>query len=224
MSYCFAIPSGRTEADVQHILHSVGIDYTFTSPRAVTAELGNLRLFRAKPSDVVDYLALGRYHASICWSDLLEEPQDPRVLELLELGGEEILGRRKTYVMRFSFCGPTGTEKLLTNGEPFTLVTKYPAITRRWAEQKGLQCTIEKAHGGIEGLCPTFFDAFTEIVESGTSLEVNCHVEHEVILCPRLRLVVNRDVYFHNAEFRAWADDLRSRLVNVFDLPGRIAA
>ena len=136
-----------------------------------------------RPSDVPTYVEYGGADAGIVGKDVLME-QDSDVYEPLDLGfgacricvaalQEEEAGRRCSSKIR--------------------VATKYPTITERFFNNRGIPVEIIKLYGSIE-LAPVvgLADRIVDLVETGSTLKANGLVEVEVIAQSTARFVVNR--------------------------------
>jgi ATP phosphoribosyltransferase len=72
------------------------------------------------------------------------------------------------------------------------VATKYPAVTRRYLEERGVAAEIIKLSGSVElGPLTGLADRIVDLVETGETLRQNGLVEVETILEVTSRLVVN---------------------------------
>ena len=77
-----------------------------------------------------------------------------------------------------------------------TIATKYPVLTRRWMQQKGVYAEIVKLYGSVE-LAPLtgLADYIVDLVETGKTLAQNgLEVKEEIVSISTL-LVANRASY-----------------------------
>jgi ATP phosphoribosyltransferase len=73
------------------------------------------------------------------------------------------------------------------------VATKYPKITERFFNQRGIPVEIIKLYGSIE-LAPVvgLADRIVDLVETGSTLKAHDLVEVEVIAQSTARMIVNR--------------------------------
>jgi ATP phosphoribosyltransferase len=73
------------------------------------------------------------------------------------------------------------------------VATKYPKITERFFNQRGIPVEIVKLYGSIE-LAPVvgLADRIVDLVETGSTLKAHDLIELEVIARSTARLIVNR--------------------------------
>ena len=166
-----ALTKGRLEKDTVGLLEKIGYDCTAIREKGRKLILpvpdGNLEVVLAK--------------ANVVGKDTIMEMQG-KFFELVDIG----FGRCK-----FALATKKGS-KFYGGFDVKTVATKYPNITRRFFEAKGMDVDIIKIEGSVE-LAPLLelADGIVDIVETGTTLKEN---GLEVIedVCPiSARLIVN---------------------------------
>ena len=90
------------------------------------------------------------------------------------------------------------------------VATKYPNLTRRHFEARGVQAECVKLNGAME-LAPTLglSSRIVDLVSSGRTLKDNGLVEVEVLAQVTARLIVNRAAFKTNAEVGRIVDAFR---------------
>jgi ATP phosphoribosyltransferase len=136
-----------------------------------------------RPSDVPTYVEYGGADAGIVGKDVLME-QESDVYEPLDLG----FGACKISVAALK--GEGLRDRLSSK---IRVATKYPKITERFFNQRGIPVEIIKLYGSIE-LAPMvgLADRIVDLVETGSTLKAHDLVEVEVIARSTARLIVNR--------------------------------
>ena len=83
-------------------------------------------------------------------------------------------------------------EDLYTGYRAKTIATKYPNVSRRFFEAKGMDVEIVKIEGSVE-LAPLIglADAIVDIVETGTTLKENGLTVIEDVAAVSARVIVN---------------------------------
>lgn len=144
---------------------------------------GQTTLVVVRPNDVPTYVEYGAADAGVVGKDVLLE-QDRDVYEPLDLkfGG-----------CRISVAALKGRESPDRFSSKIRVATKYPNITERYFNQKGLLVEIIKLYGSIE-LAPLvrLADRIVDLVSTGKTLRANQLVEVDVIAHSTARLIVNR--------------------------------
>ena len=180
-----ALTKGRLEKDTVGLLEKIGYDCTAIREKGRKLILpvpdGNLEVVLAKANDVITYVEHGVCDMGVVGKDTIMEMQG-KFFELVDIG----FGRCK-----FALATKKGST-FYGGFDVKTDTTKYPNITRRFFEAKGMDVDIIKIEGSVE-LAPLLelADGIVDIVETGTTLKEN---GLEVIedVCPiSARLIVN---------------------------------
>ena len=180
-----ALTKGRLEKDTVGLLEKIGYDCTAIREKGRKLILpvpdGNLEVVLAKANDVITYVEHGVCDMGVVGKDTIMEMQG-KFFELVDIG----FGRCK-----FALATKKGST-FYGGFDVKTVATKYPNITRRFFEAKGMDVDIIKIEGSVE-LAPLLelADGIVDIVETGTTLIV---IVLEVIedVCPiSARLIVN---------------------------------
>jgi len=136
-----------------------------------------------RPTDVPTYVEYGAADVGIVGKDVLLE-QDSDVYEPLDLG----FGACRIAVA--ALRGQASRDRLSSK---IRVATKYPKITERYFNQRGVPVEIIKLYGSIE-LAPLvgLADRIVDLVETGNTLKAHDLVEVECIAPSTARLIVNR--------------------------------
>lgn len=180
-----ALTKGRLEKDTTKLLQNCGFDCTplINKGRKLIIEIpeSNIEIILAKAPDVITYIEHGACDIGIVGKDTIMESA-MNFYEMLDLG----FGK-----CRFALAGPSG-KKFFEGYENKTIATKYPAVTRNYFNQKGMDVKIIKIEGSVE-LAPLLpiADAIVDIVETGSTLKENNLEIYEYIYNISARLIVN---------------------------------
>jgi ATP phosphoribosyltransferase len=136
-----------------------------------------------RPSDVPTYVEYGGADAGIVGKDVLLE-QESDVYEPLDLG----FGACRISVA--ALRGEGSNDRLSSK---IRIATKYPRISERYFNKRGISVEIVKLYGSIE-LAPVvgLADRIVDLVETGGTLKAHDLVEMEVIAQSTARFIVNR--------------------------------
>ncbi|HMS84864.1 MAG TPA: ATP phosphoribosyltransferase [Nitrospira sp.] len=136
-----------------------------------------------RPSDVPTYVEYGGADAGVVGKDVLME-QESDVYEPLDLG----FG-----ACRIAVAALQGEEVAARLSPKVRIATKYPRISERYFNARGVPVEIIKLYGSIE-LAPVvgLADRIVDLVETGSTLKAHDLVEVEVIARSTARLIVNR--------------------------------
>jgi ATP phosphoribosyltransferase len=180
-----AMPKGRILEEAVGLFARAGHDLRalLGDSRKLVHDFGDLRVLVVRPSDVPIYVEHGAADLGVAGLDVLEEEAADLYRPLdLRIGA-----------CRLSVAEPEDRPVDERGLIHVRIATKYPRLTRRWLESRGLFAEIIKLSGSIElgpltGLC----DRIVDLVSSGETLRANRLREVEVILPVTSQLVVNR--------------------------------
>ena len=180
-----ALTKGRLEKDTVGMFEQLGLDCTAVREKGRKLILpigdGSIEVVLAKANDVITYVEHGVCDLGVVGKDTILEMQG-KFYELLDLG----FGRCK-----FALAVKKGTDFYSGYGVK-TIASKYPNVTRRFFEAKGMDVDIVKIEGSVE-LAPLLelSDGIVDIVETGTTLKEN-GLEVFDDVCPiSARLIAN---------------------------------
>lgn len=136
-----------------------------------------------RPSDVPTYVEYGGADAGIVGKDVLME-QESDVYEPLDL---------RFGACRISVAALQGEGSKDRLSSKVRVATKYPRITERYFNTRGIPVEIIKLYGSIE-LAPVvgLADRIVDLVETGGTLKAHDLVEVETIAKSSARFIVNR--------------------------------
>lgn len=190
-----AVPKGRILEEALPLLERCGIvpepAFSDESSRALSFATNdpNISLIRVRAFDVATFVAHGAAQLGIVGSDVLLEFDYSELYAPVDLG----IGH-----CRLSIAEPADlAEKDDPRGWSHVRVaTKYPNLTRRHFEARGVQAECVKLNGAME-LAPLLglSSRIVDLVSSGRTLKENGLVEVEVITQVSARLIVNRAAF-----------------------------
>ena len=186
----FAVPKGRILDEALPVMARAGLvpESAFhdkgNRALAFACEGGNARLIRVRAFDVATFVAFGAAQAGIVGSDVIEEFDFSELYAPVDLA----IGH-----CRLSLAEPAGARREPGHASHIRVATKYPNLTKRWFEGKGVQAERIKLNGAME-LAPSLGLAgrIVDLVSSGQTLKDNGLVEVETIMDVSARLIVNR--------------------------------
>lgn len=186
----FAVPKGRILDDALPLMARAGVvpDAAFhdKANRALAfgTEGGDMRIIRVRAFDVATFVAHGAAHAGIVGSDVIEEFDYPDLYAPVDLD----IGH-----CHLAVAEPEGGAADTSGASHLRVATKYPNITSRHFEARGIQAECVKLNGAME-LAPSLGLAgrIVDLVSSGRTLKDNGLVETGHIMDITARLIVNR--------------------------------
>lgn len=204
-----AVPKGRILDEALPLLARAGIvpepAFGNEDSRALrfTTNRPDIDLIRVRAFDVATFVAHGAAQLGIVGSDVLAEFDYSELYAPVDLH----IGH-----CRLSVAEPAA---LAASDDPrgwshVRVATKYPALTRRHFEARGVQAECIKLNGAMElapllGLAPRIVD----LVSSGRTLRDNGLVEVETILEVSSRLIANRAAFKTRPELVPLVDAFR---------------
>ena len=207
-----ALPKGRILKEAEPFLIRTGIypeDAFFDEDSRLLRFKTNdpdVELIRVRSFDVATFVAFGAAQLGICGNDVLAEFDYSEIYAPIDLG----IGK-----CRMSVAAPAGyaSDNLVRSGH-VRVATKYPNITKKYYQSKGIQAECIKLSGAMElaptiGLCHRIVD----VVSSGATLKANGLVEIESVMDISARLIVNRTAFkTRTTEMTAWLDKFKGAL------------
>ncbi|MEG0571393.1 MAG: ATP phosphoribosyltransferase [Oscillospiraceae bacterium] len=180
-----ALTKGRLEKDTVTLFEKLGFDceQLHNKGRKLILSIpdANLEIVLAKAADVITYIENGVCDIGVVGKDTIME-NGGSFFEILDLGFGKCkfaLATKKNY----DFYGGYDEK---------TIATKYPNVTRKFFQSKGMNVKIVKIEGSVE-LAPllSLSDAIVDIVETGTTLKENGLEVIEDVATISARLIVN---------------------------------
>ncbi|MGN6499762.1 MAG: ATP phosphoribosyltransferase [Tsuneonella sp.] len=185
----FAVPKGRILDEALPLMARAGVvpEAAFHDKGdrrlAFDCEGGNFRVIRVRAFDVATFVAHGAAQAGIVGSDVIEEFAYSGLYAPVDLD----IGH-----CRLSVAEPAA-ETADAGGSHVRVATKYPNLTRRHFEARGVQAECVKLNGAME-IAPALGLArrIVDLVSSGQTLKDNGLAETARIMDISARLLVNR--------------------------------
>jgi len=190
-----AVPKGRILSEALPMLARVGIEpeaaFSDENSRALrfATNRPDTSIIRVRAFDVATFVAHGAAQLGIVGSDVLMEFDYSELYAPVDLG----IGH-----CRLSIAEPAA---MAAGDDPATwshvrVATKYPNVTRRHFEARGVQAECVKLNGAME-LAPSLglSSRIVDLVSSGRTLKDNGLVEVEILAQVSARLIVNRAAF-----------------------------
>jgi len=179
------MPKGRILEQSIEIFGKAGYDLSsvLSKSRKLLRDCGPLQVLNLRSADVPTYVHHGAADIGVVGSDvLLEQPFE--LYEPLDLG----IGKCQMIVAEPE--NAPINERAMAH---LRITSKYPAITRRYLEKRGLTAEIIKLSGSVElGPLTGLGDRIVDITESGETLRQNGLKIVDTIMDISTRLVVNQ--------------------------------
>jgi len=186
----FAVPKGRILDEALPVMARAGVipadafhDKKDRSLSFATTR-DDMRLIRVSAFDVATFVAHGAAQVGIVGSDVIEEFDYADLYAPVDLD----IGH-----CHLSIAEPKEGAESIDGASHVRVATKYPNITRRHFEARGIQAECVKLNGAME-LAPSLGLAgrIVDLVSTGATLKQNGLIEKDKIVEITARLIVNR--------------------------------
>ena len=191
MKLKIAVPSkGRISNPSIDILEKAGLGLKDNNNRQLISKTHNkdIDIMFARASDIPEFVADGIVDMGITGVDLIEESES-EVLELTDLK----FGQTKLVI-----ASPEESEINSVNDitSEMTIASEFPTLTRKFLEEKNLECKIVKLSGSTE-IAPFIgvADLITDLTSTGTTLKMNHLKIIDTILESTIVLITNEKSY-----------------------------
>jgi ATP phosphoribosyltransferase len=189
----FAVPKGRILEEALPVMARAGVvpeegfhDKANRSLSFATTR-DDMRLIRVRAFDVATFVAHGAAQIGIVGSDVIEEFDYSDLYAPVDLD----IGHCRLSVARLA--EDDGDD---AGASHVRVATKYPNLTARHFEARGIQAECVKLNGAME-LAPSLglSRQIVDLVSTGTTLKMNGLVETQRIIDITARLIVNRAAF-----------------------------
>lgn len=189
-----AVPKGRILDEALPLLARAGIEpeaeFHDKKSRALkfATNVPGLSMIRVRAFDVATFVAHGAAQIGLVGSDVIEEFDYSQIYAPVDLD----IGH-----CRLSVAQPVdAAAEDETAMSHVRVATKYPHLTRRYYETRGIQAECVKLNGAME-LAPSLglSRRIVDLVSSGATIKANGLVETQVIMPISARLIVNRAAF-----------------------------
>ncbi len=208
----FAVPKGRILDEALPLMARAGIapdaEFHDKKSRALSFACApecewasNMRIIRVRAFDVATFVAHGAAQVGIVGSDVVEEFAYSDLYAPVDLD----IGH-----CRLSVAEPVGGSDDAAPSH-LRIASKYPNLTRRHFEKRGIQAEVVKLNGAME-LAPSLglSSRIVDLVSTGRTLKENGLVETSTILDISARLIVNRAALKTDERIGALIDRFRA--------------
>ncbi len=190
-----AVPKGRILAEVMPLFAAAGIRpepaFADENSRALQFDTDrpDIRLIRVRAFDVATFVAHGAAQLGIVGSDVLMEFAYSELYAPVDLN----IGHCRLSVAEAADMAAKDDPRGWSH---IRVATKYPNVTRRHFEARGVQAECVKLNGAME-IAPVLglSSRIVDLVSSGRTLKENGLVEVETVAEVSARLIANRAAF-----------------------------
>ncbi len=187
-----AVPKGRILGEVLPLMARAGIvpeaGFSDEDDRRLrfATNRADIGLIRVRAFDVATFVAHGAAHLGVVGSDVIDEFDYSELYAPVDLR----IGRCRVSVAEPVGMAATDNPRRWSH---VRVATKYPNLTRKHFEARGVQAECVKLNGAME-LAPTLglAERIVDLVSTGRTLKDNGLTEVETICDVSARLIVNR--------------------------------
>ncbi|MFM2099634.1 MAG: hypothetical protein RLZZ366_1173 [Pseudomonadota bacterium] len=210
----FAVPKGRILEEALPLLAKAGIipEAAFSDGKSRALQFAtnhkHIRLIRVRAFDVATFVAHGAAQMGIVGSDVIDEFDYSELYAPVDLG----IGHCRISVAEPAALAATDDPRGWSH---VRVATKYPNLTRKYFEARGVQAECVKLNGAME-IAPLLglSSRIVDLVSSGKTLEENGLVEVEVIAQVSARLIVNRAAFKTRADVGPLVEAFRAAVAH----------
>ncbi len=178
--------------------------------------VASVRILR--PQEIPVYVAEGLFDVGICGRDWVEETSS-EVVSLGEMKYSKATTNPIRVVVAVPGDSPIASVADLPDG--VRVSSEYPAITRRFFEQRGVRADIRLSYGATEAKVPDIVDCVVDITETGNALRAAGLKIIDEILVSYTEVVANPAAY-EDPEKRRAMDQLMTLLQGVLEARGKV--
>ena len=183
-----ALPNkGRLADDARELFNDAGLEVRVRGERALTASLGGeFEAIFVRAQDFAEFVADGAADAGVTGWDLVNE-RGRALATLLDLG----FGRCRVVVAAREESGVQALADIARDGAaPMRVATVFPALTRRFFAEHGLDVEVVPISGAVE-IAPHLgiADIIVDLTSTGSTLKMNGLREVATVLESSARLV-----------------------------------
>jgi len=195
------------------VVRSSAVDYkaTIHDPR-----ISEVRILR--PQEIPSYVEEGLFDIGITGRDWVEETAS-KVVSLGELQYSKATSNPIRVVVAVAADSPVQNVSELPHG--LRVSTEYPALTRRFFSDRGIEADIRLSYGASEAKVPDIADCIVDITETGRALRAAGLRIIDTILVSYTELIANNDSHADPAKRHAMGQVL-TLLNGVLEARGKV--
>ena len=179
-----AIPKGRLQDPTLALFATAGYevpDQRAIASRRLVFRCGPIEWILVKDCDVPVYVEYGAADAGVAGLDQLLEHRST-AYQPVELP----FGRCRLMLIGAPDAGTV----------PTRIATKYPIVTRAWADRRGLRAEVIPLGGSVElAAVLELTSHVVDLVETGETVRIHNLTMQELVTAVSPRLIVGKDVY-----------------------------
>ena len=200
------IPKGSLERATLDLFDAADLTVRRSSDRDYHAIIEDPRIDRVRflrPQEIPSYVERGLFDFGITGRDWITET-GADVASLGELHYSKATSDPVRVVLAVPATQPWQTTADLPEG--VRISTEFPALTRRYLDDRGIKAVVIQSYGATEAKVPDIVDAIVDLTETGASLVRNGLRIIDTVLTSYTELIANHDAYADPAKRSAMED------------------
>ena len=189
------LPKGSLEKSTLELFEGADLAVSRGSSVDYRASIDDPRIHDVRilrPQEIPVYVADGLFDIGITGRDWIEETGSD-VVSLGELHYSKATARPVRIVVAVAGDSPVESVADLASG--VRVSSEYPALTRRFFAERGVEADIQLSYGATEAKIPDIVDVVVDITETGRALRAAGLKVIDTILTSFTELVANADSY-----------------------------
>ncbi len=215
------LPKGSLEKATLDLFEAADLSVSRSSAVAYQASIADPRIDDVRilrPQEIPRYVAEGLFDLGITGRDWIEETAS-EVVSLGELHYSKATARPVNIVLAVPHDSPWTRVEDLPQG--VRVSSEYPALTRRYFEEKGIAADVQLSYGATEAKAPDIVDVVVDLTETGRALRAAGLRVIENILTSFTELVAN-PASFDDPEKAHAMGQIRTLLGGVLEARGKV--
>jgi ATP phosphoribosyltransferase len=200
------LPKGSLERATLELFDAADLTVRRYSERDYHASIDDPRIERVRflrPQEIPSYIERGLFDFGITGRDWITET-GADVASLGELGYSKTTADPVRVVL--AVPASSGWESISDLPDGVRISTEFPALTRRFLEENGVNAVVIPSYGATEAKVPDIVDAIVDLTETGSSLRRNGLRILETLLTSYTELIANQDSYRNPDKLAAMRD------------------
>ncbi len=202
------IPKGSLERATLELFDAADLTVRRSSERDYHATIDDPRIDRLwflRPQEIPSYVEQGLFDFGITGRDWISET-GADVASLGELQYSKATTDPVRVVLAVPASVPWQSGADLPDG--VRISTEFPALTRRYLEERGVKAVVIPSYGATEAKVPDIVDAIVDLTETGASLHRNGLRILDSLLTSYTELIANRKAMASQVKREAMEDVL----------------
>ena len=215
------LPKGSLEKATLDLFAAADLTVRRGSERDYHASIDDPRIDLVRflrPQEIPQYVEQGLFDVGITGRDWVEETASA-VETVTELEYSKATSNPIRVILAVPQSSPW--ERATDLPEGVRVSTEYPALTRRYFDDRGVKARIIPSAGATEAKVPDIVDAIIDITETGSSLRKHGLKVIDTLLTSRTELVANPEAWA-DPERRAAMEDLALLLNGAIAARGQV--